>query len=621
MDPDTAVASADGGPFLEFVDYAISMLSSSAGDGDGYESPGDGPAPARPPWGWAVAQLLKSCCAYSSGVTAAILLSDLFQSWTEQRKSLTLKRKVKLPKLINTKNKRRRLPNTVTIDSIHEKNFLSPNSVLEVVVIAVFVLPGTNIYMLTLGDMWSASTIDIYLHRRYYDCIGQNGILKKGREVMLTGCCLRTAMEGSGHARILPTEYMVILLDEEQDEDALLLAAQFCNYSFSSLILEESRNNVPYSFYARIEKIESLEPFRCAERMQIILEDNDNAKMKLVLWGEQTSLANLCSVGSMLALDRPFIANFIDNNHEDSQELCLEYGSATQVYMVPIAQQEEQVPFTPTQVKSQGPRLSCVLTDNVASQVTLPRDLYGSVDFSKYPFRAYVSDLHDKMVGISLFGTVTSVCKVSTSGTTFYLELEDTTGVVLMKLIFVGPWSLGRVGVGHMVYISGLTCALSSTNILEVSWREKEPGSLFVNLSLLPALLNSSCLHNLSPLSDLPRSTNRTHISHVRLDGIDCDSLKVSLFHNICGSVVNEHSDDSADVLAWCVGQTAVEFLQISPDEYLELPEDERAMYLYTLQNESFVVAIANTRKRVDGCAVGDEAVPAWEITRAQKCE
>jgi hypothetical protein len=45
----------------------------------------------------------------------------------------------------------------------------------------------------------------------------------------------------------------------------------------------------------------------------------------------------------MLALDRPFIANFVDNDHEESQELCLEYGSATQVYVVPIAQQEEQV--------------------------------------------------------------------------------------------------------------------------------------------------------------------------------------------------------------------------------------------------------------------------------------
>jgi hypothetical protein len=72
-------ASADGGAFLEFVDYAISVLSSSSG-GDGDESPpGAGPAPARPPWGWTVAQVLKSCRAYSSGVTAAILLSDLFQ--------------------------------------------------------------------------------------------------------------------------------------------------------------------------------------------------------------------------------------------------------------------------------------------------------------------------------------------------------------------------------------------------------------------------------------------------------------------------------------------------------------------------------------------------------------
>ncbi|KAF7068992.1 hypothetical protein CFC21_074684 [Triticum aestivum] len=598
----TASASADGGAFLEFVDYAISVITSSGGDGS--ESPGAGPAPARPPWGWTVAQVLKSCRAYSSGVTAAILLSDLFQSWTEQRKSLTAKTKVEVTSLLNTRSKRRRLPTTVTIDSIHEKNFLSPKSVLEAVVIDVFVLPGTNIYMLTLGDMWSTSTIDLYLHRRYYNYIGQHCILKKGREVVLTGCCLRTAVvEGSGHARILPTEYMVILLDEEKDEDAMLLAAQFCTYSFSSMMEEKSRNDVVYSFYARIEKIETLEPFGCTERKQIVLVDNDDEKIKFILWGEQVSLANLFSVGSMLALDSPYISNFAHNNHEEPQELCLEYGSATQVYLVPIAQHEEQ---------------------------------------------AYVSDLHGKMVGVSLFGTVTSVCKVSTSGTTFYLEIEDATGVVLTKLIFTGHWSLGRVGVGHMVYISGLTCSLNKTNILEVSWSEKEPGSLFVNLSLLPALLNSTCLHNISLLSDLPHSANRTHICRVRLDHIDCDSLKLSLFHNLCGYVVDElpdglqcsfckvacqngctpgfqlHltiADDSEKVFAWCVGQTAVEFLQIFPDEYMELPEDEQAMYLFTLQNESFTVAIANTSKRVDGYAENAEALPVWEIVRAQRCE
>jgi len=53
----------------------------------------------------------------------------------------------------------------------------------------------------------------------------------------------------------------------------------------------------------------------------------------------------------------------------------------------------------------------------------------------------------------------------------------------------------------------------------------------------------------------------------------------------------------------------------------LIIAQDERAMYLYTLQNESFIVAIVNTRKRVDGCDATDEALPDWEITRAQKCE
>lgn len=40
------------------------------------------------------------------------------------------------------------------------------------------------------------------------------GILKKGREVLLTGCYLRVSGGSSGCARLLPTEYFVVLLDE-----------------------------------------------------------------------------------------------------------------------------------------------------------------------------------------------------------------------------------------------------------------------------------------------------------------------------------------------------------------------------------------------------------------------
>lgn len=129
-----------------------------------------------------------------------------------------------------------------------------------------------------------------FLNYRYYDLVDpRNGILKKGREVFLTGCYLRTAREGSGCPRLLPTEYLVILLDDvtvklsfscfpcdlndflvmdmgssvhltvavslsllqDQDDDAMLIAAQFCSDSFSSISLDEANSGVSYSLYAR----------------------------------------------------------------------------------------------------------------------------------------------------------------------------------------------------------------------------------------------------------------------------------------------------------------------------------------------------------------------------------
>ena len=61
-------------PFLKFVDYARSELLSLEDDqnGDGEGSDGLG-------WSWIVSRILKTCVAYSSGVTPAILLSELSQ--------------------------------------------------------------------------------------------------------------------------------------------------------------------------------------------------------------------------------------------------------------------------------------------------------------------------------------------------------------------------------------------------------------------------------------------------------------------------------------------------------------------------------------------------------------
>lgn len=54
----------------------------------------------------------------------------------------------------------------------------------------------------------------------------------------------------------------------------------------------------------------------------------------------------LLSVGSMLAIDQPFIASSSESDVETNESICLEYGSATQLYLVPFVGQGEQVrPF------------------------------------------------------------------------------------------------------------------------------------------------------------------------------------------------------------------------------------------------------------------------------------
>ena len=47
----------------------------------------------------------------------------------------------------------------------------------------------------------------------------------------------------------------------------------------------------------------------------------------------------------MLALDRPYIASSAESAIETSDAFYLEYGTATQSYLVPFVQHEEQVSY------------------------------------------------------------------------------------------------------------------------------------------------------------------------------------------------------------------------------------------------------------------------------------
>ncbi|KAI6692934.1 hypothetical protein NL676_020644 [Syzygium grande] len=645
-------------PFLAFVEHARSVMTPGEPD----EAGRGGAEAAGPSWSWIVSRILRTCVAYSSGVTAAILLSDLSQAWNEQQRVFASKRRPECINLLQKNHRRTKLPNTVTVDSIYEKKFLSLSSVLEAVVVDAFVLPGTNVYMLTLGDFWSSNTIDLYLHRRYYDLVNPpNGILKKGREIFLTGCHLRTVAEGSGYPRLLPTEYLVILLDEDQDDDAILLGAQFCSDSFASISLDAVNRGVSYSLYARIEAIGPVEiqgNSSSLQRKEITLVDNDGSKLKFLLWGEQIILANLFSVGSMIALDRPYIANCIESALETA-ELCLEYGSATQLYLVPFIQHEEQVYVSLSQNRCQGSRLLAAVDptqSQMVSQVTLPCDSQGSIDFTNYPFQSFVIDLRDKMTGISLCGVVTDAYKeVNTSGVIFSLSIEDKTGAVWARLHFSKSWSLKRLSCGHTIYISGLTCSMTKNKRLEVLWFENDGRASLVNLSSLPAMLNSSCLHRLSCISDLSSHSSSTQICKVWLDQIEHCQIDVRFSHACCGHFVRRTppmatgnlecsfcrcgcdfevvstfsvrivlADETGKIFAWCTGQTASELLQITPDEFDRLPEDEQLIYPSSLENEKFIVAVVNCGRHGYGLSTSlslESDTVQWEITGALRCD
>ncbi|XP_054805110.1 uncharacterized protein LOC129308120 isoform X2 [Prosopis cineraria] len=572
---------------------------------------------------------LPYCCLNS--LWYHIFVYWFFLAWGEQRRVGAPTKRLEFIQHLKTNHRRTKLPNTVTIDSIYEKNFLSLNSVLEAVIVDAFVLPGTNIHMLTLGDYWSSNLVDLYLHRRFYNLVGmENGILKKGREVFLTGCYLRTASAGVSHPRLLPTEYFVILLDENQDDDAMLLAAQFASDSFSSVSLSAANEGVSYSLYARIESIGSVEiqgKFGNLQRKQITLVDGNDVKLQFLLWGEQTVLSNLFRVGSMLALDKPYISSSTECGIETSEEFCLEYGTATQLYLVPYIQHEEQVRISLTPCGHQSSRSlsSCTPSQSPRfSQVSLPCDSFGTIDYSNYPFRSFVADLQDKMTGVSLYGVATDIIKDISSETTFSIRIADASGSIWAKLHFTASWSLGRLGLGHAVFISGLTCSKSKQKRLEVSWFENDDGASFINISCLPALINSSCLHKLSRLSDTTSQTGYAKICRIWLEPMEHFHVNTRFSHSLCAHFVNKMpsgllecsfchqvcdaevvrtfdlkitvADESAKVLAWSTGQTAMDLLQISPEEFHELPEEEQVMYPSSLENESFMVALVNCK-------------------------
>ncbi|OAE23822.1 hypothetical protein AXG93_369s1160 [Marchantia polymorpha subsp. ruderalis] len=616
--------------FVTFVESARRMLCESFEteqhrecDATAGRSQSHGPS-----WSWVCTRILTCCKAYPSGVTAAILLSELYESWlARERVERCVKGKGRPGPAHGVRRQKQMLGSKVTtIDSILERKFVPLEAVLDAVILDIQLLPGTNSYLLTLGDTWSFNSIEFYLHRKFYDLVDPtSGILRKGREIRLTGCRLRNALSaGSVPPRLLPTEYVIILLDEEQDEDLFLLGAQFCSDNFSSIQTSSIRAGLEYYFYARVDEIEATGVQGLQEQVKqqrLTLCDDNGVSLPLVLWNEQVSICSLLSQGSMVAIERPLIVYEQEGENNRAIGVWFEYGNRTRLYTVPYVPVAEQVTVEDTQprMSSMTPNLlehdldwSRTETGQSASvsQVSVPRDPQGSLDFNFFPVRLLVENVRPKMTNVALYGMVTflsplpdleSVVKRNFAAykSAYLLRIQDCSGALDIRLYFSDQWSAGEIHVGQIAFVGGIFTTVNSNGGMDCTWTEKQGGALVVNMTQLPALLSTACLHRIVPLSKISSSSLTVQIGTavlivqlLRLNPGMQGANKESGTAWGAALLVDVYPGHHTQAYASCSGRAAAEVLQISPDDFCSWSEIEQGMYLYSLENEEFLVTL-----------------------------
>ncbi|KAH9566231.1 hypothetical protein CY35_04G120500 [Sphagnum magellanicum] len=333
---------------------------------------------------------------------------------------------------------------------------------------------------------------------------------------------------------------------QEQEDDAMLLGAKFCSDTFANIPLDLAESNLEFCFYARLDRKGEVTvegQHNHVKHQVITLCDDTGDSLPLVLWDDQISISSLLSEGSMVALERPFIATGWDCGLQSGAPICLQYGSVTHLYTLPYVPREEQVTVGSSQSVNKwakhrteqlagcGPRED----ENQSvfmSQVMLPRDSQGSVDFNNFPYRLLIGHLQPRMSHVALYAHVTWAVGAPAvksneeqkehSNRTFFLRLQDPTGFVDVKLHFNERWSAGKVFVGHVIFLTGLTTIVGGDGRVEGQWLEKDTEAMLVNITQLPALLSSPSLHQILPLSSLSSTSSTSHSTYRQAGSRGC---------------------------------------------------------------------------------------------------
>ncbi|EDO42252.1 predicted protein [Nematostella vectensis] len=346
----------------------------------------------NPHWNWLAVKLMWLLSKYPSGITKAIILAEIQNSWINFSQLQGYSERFKTRK--------------VTVDSVLESKFLRPDAILEVKVEEVKCIPGTQTKLAILKNLSEGRhAIEMYLHQK----LTQIEASLSKYTLRFTSCRLWRATDAK-NLRVLPSDNAVVLLDKS-GLDQLSLGIESVQLTEVERPQYGDNIRVIVSDIGK-EEIVHLPNGESCVKLCVTVVNIDDVHARLCLWDEQVPLIHLFNEGDTLLIHQPFLVP------DASEGYTIEYGPATIIYCYPHNVDREIIP---SQISESTP-------------IYVTKDNQGFLDYSTYPERIMVGDIRSRMLHVTLYGAIVHVTPKEITDVTneqahvFSMTVRDETG-------------------------------------------------------------------------------------------------------------------------------------------------------------------------------------------------
>lgn len=309
------------------------------------------------PWNWLFVKLASLLSRYPSGITKAIILAEIQQSWNQFSQFQG--------RLEGHKARK------ISVDSVFESRHIGYESILEATVESIETVPGTHTNIAILRDASGKNSLGMYMHQKLYQL---QATCLKNHSLRFTSCRLiqGKGLSFAGHkVHLLPSENVVILCREDE-------LARF--EKFGSL---QGIDENPYPRYGCDIKVEVADlgfeetvhfaNGQTSIKRCIKVVDSEGVHVNFCLWDEQLPVANLFKEGDSLAIQQPFVVP------NQAEMFLLEYGPATVIFCMSHDPVRELV----------SSQVACTQ----GTPVSVMKDSLGMLDYSTFPEQIFFSDV------------------------------------------------------------------------------------------------------------------------------------------------------------------------------------------------------------------------------------